>query len=166
MSAAAPLVAFEAGRFREALGHFASGITIVSGVVDGEPIGFTCQSFSSVSLEPPLVSFSVMRTSTTWPRLRAGSGFAVNILADDQAELSTQFARSGTDKWAGVSWSPSTRGNPLIDRTLMWVDCSLESEIDAGDHVIILARVHELSPPDWHTGHPLLFFKGQYRALA
>lgn len=155
--------AIDAALFRATLGHFASGVTIITGMSDGVPVGFTCQSFTSVSIDPPLISISVMTTSTTYPIIRATGSFAVNVLGRHQRELSGQFARSGTDKWAGVSWTPTPDGNPIIDDSLMWVDCTLEQEIDAGDHVIVLGRVRSLSGPDEHDRSPLLFFRGAYR---
>lgn len=157
--------AIDPRRFRDTLGHYASGITIVAGVCDDGPAGFTCQSFYSVSIEPPLVSFSVMRTSTTYPRIAATGRFAVNVLAEHQHGVSSQFARSGTDKWAGISWRPAASGNPVIEETLMWVDCETWAEHEAGDHLIVIGRVVEMNPPDWHSGEPLVFYKGRYRSL-
>lgn len=157
--------ALDERRFRDALAHYASGVTIVTGHDGDEPLGFTCQSFYSVSVDPPLVSFSVMKSSTTYPRIKATGRFAVNVLAHDQSHVSGQFARSGTDKWAGVEWTPAASGNPLIARTLMWVDCDSWAEYDAGDHWIVVGRVNELSGAEWHSGGPLLFFKGEYRHL-
>ncbi|MCU1513677.1 MAG: flavin reductase [Microbacteriaceae bacterium] len=151
--------------FRDTLGHYASGITIIGGITDGEPHGFTCQSFYSVSTEPPLISFSVMLTSTTWPRIRETGKFSVNVLARGQHDVSNQFARKGTDKWAGIKWNPTTSGNPVIEDTLMWLDCDLYAEHEAGDHLIVIGRVNEMSLPEWHTGQPLLYFKGKYRHL-
>ncbi|MGC7100673.1 flavin reductase family protein [Amycolatopsis lurida] len=151
--------------FRDTLGHYASGITIVSGFDGAEPIGFTCQSFCSVSVDPPLVAFSVMKTSTTYPRIRQTGKFAVNVLAQTQHVISNQFARKGTDKWAGIEWRLSRRENPLIEDTLMWLDCGLFAEHEAGDHHIVVGRVHEMSPVSWHRGEPLLYFRGEYRHL-
>lgn len=97
-----------------------------------------------MSLDPPLVSFSVMKASTTYPRIRDAGRFAVNILSREQESVSNQFARKGTDKWANVRWTQSEGGNPVLDGTLAWLDCSIWAEYDAGDHLIILGRVHEL----------------------
>lgn len=155
----------DARAFRDAMGKFCSGITVISGHDGYEPIGFTCQSFYSVSVDPMLVSFSVMKTSTTYPRIKDTGRFAVNVLACEQSEVSGQFARKGADKWAGIEWTPSSNGNPIIADTLMWVDCDIRDEYDAGDHWIIVGAVREVSPADWHHGDPLLFFKGQYRHL-
>ena len=151
--------------FRDTLGHYASGITIIGGIEDGAPVGFTCQSFYSVSTEPPLVSFSVMTTSTTYPRIRSTGRFSVNVLSHHQHTVSNQFARSGTDKWAGIDWSPAASGNPVIADTLMWLDCDIWAEHEAGDHLIVIGRVNEMSPASWHKHDPLLYFKGKYRHL-
>jgi 3-hydroxy-9,10-secoandrosta-1,3,5(10)-triene-9,17-dione monooxygenase reductase component len=157
--------AIEPRAFRETLGHYASGITIVSGFDGAEPIGFTCQSFYSVSVAPPLVSFSVMKTSTTYPRIRQTGKLSVNVLSHTQHAISNQFARKGGDKWAGVEWSLTRNENPVIVGTLMWLDCDLFAEHAAGDHYIVIGRVNEMSPAEWHRGEPLLYFKGQYRHL-
>jgi 3-hydroxy-9,10-secoandrosta-1,3,5(10)-triene-9,17-dione monooxygenase reductase component len=151
--------------FRDTLGHYASGITIISSIDEEGPVGFTCQSFYSVSTEPPLVSFSVMTNSTTYPRVRETGKFTVNVLAHDQHTMSNQFARKGTDKWAGISWSPTRAGNPVIADTLMWLDCEIWAEYEAGDHYIVIGRVTEMSPAEWHKHEPLLYFKGRYRHL-
>lgn len=157
--------AIDPRRFRDTLGHYASGITIIAGMEQNQPVGFTCQSFYSVSTEPPLVSFSVMTTSTTYPRIRELGRFSVNVLAHDQDTVSNQFARSGTDKWAGIDWDRTAHGNPVIRDTLMWLDCEIWAEHEAGDHLVIIGRVLEMSPEEWHRDEPLLYFKGRYRHL-
>jgi 3-hydroxy-9,10-secoandrosta-1,3,5(10)-triene-9,17-dione monooxygenase reductase component len=156
---------FDAREFRDTLGHYASGITIISAMGEDGPVGFTCQSFYSVSTEPPLVSFSVMRSSATYPDVRASGGFAVNVLAHDQHALSNQFARKGDDRWEGVAWSATPEGRPVIDDTVMWLDCDLWAEHEAGDHLIVIGRVNRMSAPSWHRQDPLLYFKGAYRYL-
>jgi flavin reductase (DIM6/NTAB) family NADH-FMN oxidoreductase RutF len=169
MTISPPIAAFGAAIdprvFRDTLGHYASGITIIGGMEGTDPVGFTCQSFYSVSTEPPLVSFSVMTTSTTYPRIRDTGRFSVNVLAHDQHTVSNQFARKGTDKWAGIDWRPTVSGNPVIAGTLMWLDCDIWAEHEAGDHYIVIGRVNEMSPAEWHKHEPLLYFKGQYRHL-
>ncbi|WP_104116274.1 flavin reductase family protein [Arthrobacter sp. B1805] len=151
--------------FRSTAGRYASGITIITGHHDQGPIGFTCQSFYSVSVNPPLVSFSVMKTSITYPRIRDTGSFTVNVLARNQEALSNQFARRGTDKWAGIPWSPTTQGNPIVEGSLAWFDCTIWAEHDAGDHLIVLGRVIELGTSPDRDPDPLLYFQGQYRAL-
>lgn len=150
---------------RDAMGRFASGVTIVTGIDLDGPVGFTCQSFHSVSLEPALISISVMKTSTSYLRLRESGRFCVNVLTHGQEALSNQFARRGSDKWAGIEWGVSAAGNPVLDGTLLWIDCEVRNEYEAGDHYIVVAEVTELSPMGWHDGEPLVFFAGNYRSL-
>lgn len=152
--------ALDPSRMREVLGHFASGIVVITAVSRDGPAGFTCQSFSSLSLDPPLVSFSPARTSTTWPRLRLRGRFCVNVLAQGHEELSTAFARSGTDKFAGVGWTPAPSGAPLLDGVAAWVDCTLDTEYPGGDHTIVVARVGDLGADPSRL--PLLFHRGAY----
>jgi flavin reductase (DIM6/NTAB) family NADH-FMN oxidoreductase RutF len=147
-------------RLRTILGHFATGLTVITAATKDGPAGFTCQSFSSLSLEPALVTFSPARTSSTWPRLREAGRFTVNILPAEHQHLAGQFARSGTDKFAGVDYSLSPLGNPVLDRALAWVDCELHQEYDGGDHTIVVAAVRALSARA--DAEPLLFFKGDY----
>jgi 3-hydroxy-9,10-secoandrosta-1,3,5(10)-triene-9,17-dione monooxygenase reductase component len=151
--------------FRDTLGHYASGITIIGGYEHDEPVGFTCQAFYSVSTTPPIVSFSVMTNSTTYPRIRETGRFSVNVLSHSQHTISDQFARKGTDKWAGIEWTMTANRNPVIAGTLMWLDCTIIAEYEMGDHQVVFGHVNEMSPAEWHVGQPLLYFKGQYRHL-
>jgi flavin reductase (DIM6/NTAB) family NADH-FMN oxidoreductase RutF len=148
---------------REVLGHFPSGVTVVTGIDGGGPAGFACQSFHALSLDPPLVCFCVGRSSTTWPRIRASGRFAVNILGAGHEQLSRTFARSGGDKFDGVDWSPSPLGSPLLDEAVAWVDCRINAVYDGGDHEIVVGAVTALEAIG---GDPLVFFRGEYRALA
>jgi flavin reductase (DIM6/NTAB) family NADH-FMN oxidoreductase RutF len=148
---------------REVLGHFASGVTVVTAMTDGGPIGFTCQSFSSLSLDPPLIAFAPARTSRTWPRLREIGHFCVNVLAEGQDDVSQNFARSVPDKFAGVPWTPSPHGSPVLQDVVAWIDGQLWAEYDGGDHTIAVARVLDLGAhPD---RRPLLFHRGNYGLL-
>jgi flavin reductase (DIM6/NTAB) family NADH-FMN oxidoreductase RutF len=150
-------------RMRAVLGHFVSGVTVVTALTDEGPIGFTCQAFSSLSLDPPLVVFAPSRSSRTWPLLRAIGRFCVNVLAEGQDDVSQNFARSGTDKFAGVRWSPSAHGSPVLDGVVAWIDGSLWAEYDGGDHTLAVARVLDLgADPD---RRPLLFHRGAYSLL-
>lgn len=158
--------AIEPSHFREALGHYASGITVITSRVAGEPIGFTCQSFHSVSMRPPLVSFSVMSGSASYPKIRQAGRFAVNILSDKQVRISQQFAQRGTDKWLEVEWQESPLGNPVIAGSLHWLDCEIYAEHAAGDHLIVIGEVKALNLQEAASTQPLLYFKGQYRNIA
>ena len=161
-----PNTTIEPLSFREALGHYASGITVITSQLDGEPIGFTCQSFYSVSTSPPLVSFSVMASSASYPKIRQAGRFVVNILSDEQAGISNQFARKGTDKWHAVEWQQSPLGNPIIAGSLHWLDCKIHAEHAAGDHLIVIGEVKALSLQATPVTQPLLYFKGQYCNIA
>jgi 3-hydroxy-9,10-secoandrosta-1,3,5(10)-triene-9,17-dione monooxygenase reductase component len=152
-----------ARRFRDVLGRFASGVTVVTGVSDDEPVGLTCQSFSSVSLEPPLVLVVPAKTSRAWPLIQRSGRFCVNFLASDQVEISDTMASRGTDKFADVKWTPSpTTGSPVIEGTLGYVDCTIHAVHEAGDHYVVIGRVADLVA-DGADLTPLLFYQGQYR---
>ena len=153
-----------ARHFRDVLSRFASGVTVVTGVHDDEPVGLTCQSFSSVSLDPPLVLFCPAHTSRAWPRIREAGRFCVNFLADDQAAVSDQFAVRGSDKFAGVGWRPSpVGGTPVLDGVVGYVDCTLHAVHEAGDHDVVIGRVVDLGyPEDGAPEHGLTFYRGRY----
>ncbi|MFE6158760.1 flavin reductase family protein [Streptomyces sp. NPDC056486] len=155
---------FDAARFRDVLGRFCSGITIVTASLDGHLTGLTCQSFTSLSLDPPLVAFAVGVTSRSYPTIREAGRFAVSILAEDQAELATAFAHSGGDKFAGVRWRHEVTGAPVLDGTAGHVECELVEEYPIGDHLLVVGRVVALAGhPD---AAPLLFFRGSFGALS
>ena len=141
-------------------GHFATGITIVTASHDGEPVGMACNSFSTVSLEPPLVLFCAAKSSSTWPRIQAAGKWAVNILGEDDEEVSRLFAEKGADRFAHMTFRPGASGAPLLDRSLAFFDCVTDAEYDAGDHVVVVGRVLELGYQS--EGKPLLFYRGGY----
>ncbi len=157
-----PAAIAAARTFRDVLGRFASGVTVVTATSGGEPVGMTCQSFSSVSLDPPLVLFVPAKTSRAWPLMQRSGKFAVNFLAADQAELSNTMASRGIDKFAEVKWSPSeATGSPLLDGGLGYLDCTIHAVHEAGDHFVVIGRVLDLAVNDL-VEDPLLFFKGKY----
>lgn len=151
-------------QFRAALGNFCTGITVITAHDTERPLGLTCQSFSSLSLDPPLVLLSPARSSTTWPRIRALGAFCINVLAEDQQELSSQMAQSGTDKFAGIHWHRSPLGSPVFPGAATWLDCTLRDEHDGGDHTIVVAAVHDLSTSA--DARPLLYHRSHYATLA
>ncbi len=155
-----------AQRFRAVLGHFATGVVAITAIDPGTggPAGLVANSFTSVSLEPPLVSFCVAHTSTTWPRLRTAARFCVNILSAAQRDACRQLAARGGEKFAGLEWTRSRGGGPVLDGALAWLECSIEAEHVAGDHVIVVARVRRLDRH--HEGDPLVFYKGSYGGFA
>jgi 3-hydroxy-9,10-secoandrosta-1,3,5(10)-triene-9,17-dione monooxygenase reductase component len=153
----------EPAQMREVLGHFASGVTVLTALTGEGPIGFTCQSFSSLSLDPPLVVFAPGRSSTTWPRLRDLGRFCINVLAEGQDDVSQNFANSGADKFAGVRWTTSAHGSPVLDGVVAWIDAALWAEYDGGDHTLVAARVLDLGAEA--ERRPLLYHRGTYGFL-
>ena len=149
-----------ARRFRDVLGRFCTGVTVVTSISDGQPVGMTCQSFTSVSLDPPLVLFCPAKTSRAWPLMQRAGSFCVNLLSHDQLELSNGFASKGADKFHGVPWRASATGAPLLEGVLGWVDCTVYAVHEAGDHYVVIGRVMDLGVEE--APHPLLFYKGQY----
>jgi flavin reductase (DIM6/NTAB) family NADH-FMN oxidoreductase RutF len=159
--------------FRRVLGHFATGVTVITAYdeEDGRPAGFACQSFASLSLDPPLVAFMVARTSTTWPRIARAGSFCVNVLGADQGALCRSFAVSGADKFAQVAYtgSPAT-GSPLLDGVPAWIDCTIHAVHTGGDHLIVVGRVVALGAAEGdaagEAAPPLLFHRGKFGRLA
>lgn len=156
---------FDAGKFRQALGQFATGVAVMTARDGtGRGIGVTVNSFTSVSLDPPLVSFCLDRSALSFSTFTGVETFAVNILASDQQEVSQTFARSlGEDKFTGVICEVDDHGAPLIKGCLAWLSCKRHTIVEAGDHVIILGEVYHLSLG--HPGAPLLYFRGKYAKI-
>ena len=149
------------GEFRRVLGHFPSGVTVVTAAVDGVASGMTIQSFTSVSLDPPLVAFVPSKESESWTEMKESDSFCVNILAVDQQDLCMTMASKDEDKFDGVDWSAGETGSPVLTGSLAWLECRTESVHDAGDHDIVVGRVVVLQAPD-DAVEPLLFFKGGF----
>lgn len=147
--------------FREVVGEFATGVVIVTAMASEGPVGMTCQTFSSVSLDPPLVSFIPARTSRSWPLMREAGHFCVNVLSAGQEELAGIFASKGADKFAGVDWRKAESGAPILLGALAYVDCTIEAVHPAGDHDIVIGRVRALST--CAEGEPLLYHRGRFR---
>ncbi len=147
--------------FRETLGHYPTGVAVVTAVAaDGQPAGMVVGTFSSVSLDPPLIAFFPARNSGSFEYLRSASAFCVNVLAADQEQLCRQLATGGAAKFDGVRWSPGPLGSPILDDAVSWIECTFEQIQEAGDHYIVLGRVHELAVA--RSTLPLLFFQGGY----
>lgn len=149
--------------YRQVLGHFPTGVTVVAGLDGDEPVGLAVGSFFSLSIDPPLVGFCVGRSSNSWARMESSGSFCVNVLGAEQEDVCRVFASSGDDKFATVGWSPAETGSPVIDGVLAWVDCDVEDVHDGGDHHIVIGRVRGLGVGD--EGDPLVFFRGGYANL-
>ncbi len=160
VSCSGGLITPAAPEMRRVLGHFCTGIAVITAHDGTRPIGFTCQSVTSVSLDPPYISFCPSNSSTSWPLIRAVGGVCVNILAADQQDVCAQFATRGDDKFEGIGWRPGDNGAPTLDGTLASIEAEVEFEHTAGDHSIVVARVSGLrAAPD---REPLLFYRGAY----
>lgn len=150
---------FDEARFREVLGHFATGITIVTAADEGEPVGFSCQSFAALSLDPPMVILAPAKSSTSWPRIARAGSFCVNILGEHQEAVCRAFAVSGGDKFDGVEWSPGITGSPLIEGSLATVECTLGAIYEGGDHELVTGHVVDM---EIGKGSPLIFYRSGF----
>lgn len=155
-------MSFDSDRFRHVLGHFPTGVTIVSGLAGDQPTGFTIGSFASVSLDPPLVGFFPMVTSDTWDAIAPSGKFCVNVLGAQHGTICWRFAKRGLDnRFDDVAWHPSAEtGSPIIDDAVAWIDCVTEEVHTMGDHFFVLGRVVDLCESS-DDPQPLLFYRGK-----
>ena len=161
--------------FRRVLGHYPTGVTVVTAACPGGPEGMTIGSFTSVSLDPPLVSFCAGHDSDSWVRMRDVGSFCVNVLGDDQADVSITFASKTEHRFEGLATRVEATGSPVIEGCLAWVDCHLHAIHTAGDHDIVVGRVVALGTTDTADSGagpgaaeagPLVFLKGGYGRVA
>lgn len=152
----------EPERFREVLGHWPTGVVVVTAMTSQGPVGMSCNSFTSVSLRPPLVGFFPAVSSSTWPAIRATGRFCVNVLARHHEHISRSFSRKDIDRFAGITWSAGSAG-PVIDDAVAWLACDLHDELPTGDHTLALGLVTALSAEG--SGPPLIFHHGAYSQL-
>lgn len=150
--------------FRAVLGNFPTGVAFISATgADGATVGMVVGSFTSVSLDPPLVAFLPDKSSTSFPKIREAGRFAVNVLASDQADTCRLLASKVPDKFLSVSWDTSTAGVPVLADSVAWVECEITQVVDAGDHYIVLGAVSDLKVES--NKMPLVFFRGEYGAF-
>lgn len=161
-----PVRAIEPAQFRQLLGCFPTGVAVITTrAADGSPVGLTCNSFSSVSLEPPLVLFSLRKQSSLRAAFAAGRGFAIHILSQDQDALSGRFASSKiADKFEGVRWHSGALGLPVLDDCLASFECSSYACHEAGDHDVLIGEVRHMGGGG--NDHALVFYRGAYMVLA
>jgi len=155
--------AFDEAQFRQVLGHFATGVTVVTAMEEGLPVGFTCQAFTALSLDPPLVALAPAKSSTSWPKIAKAGAFCVNILAEHQMDVCRSFAVSGGDKFAGLAWRPGSTGSPVLEGTLAHLECRVGIIHDAGDHELVTGTVERIAIGD---GRPLIFYRGGFGGFA
>ena len=151
--------------FRHVLGQFCTGITIITTMHEDEPVGFACQSFAALSLDPPLVLFCPTKQSRSWQAIESSGKFCVNVLHEKQQHVSARFGSREPDKFAGIDWSPSALGSPVIADTLAHIDCTVHSVHDGGDHFVVFGAVHSLSEVPKRKPRPLLFYRGEYTGI-
>jgi 3-hydroxy-9,10-secoandrosta-1,3,5(10)-triene-9,17-dione monooxygenase reductase component len=151
-------------RFRRVLGAFPTGVTVVTAPTPRGPVGLSVGSFTSVSLDPPLVGFLPAVSSVSWPRIAEGGRFCVNVLSERQEDVARLFATPGAARFDGMAWTAAPySGAPVLDGVLAWIDCDVAGVSDAGDHHFVLGEVRALGTRG--AGNPLVFFRGDYRAL-
>lgn len=155
--------ALQPAELRRVFGAFPTGVTAIAALVDGVPVGLAANSFTSVSLDPPLVSVCVAHTSTTWPALSGLARLGVSVLGSHQERACTQLAARGGDRFADLDWRATDDGAVLIDGASAWFDTSVEQHIRAGDHDIVLLRVHALDADPAVV--PLVFHSSRFRRL-
>lgn len=151
---------------RRTLGHFPSGVSVITGYSDSGPVGMTVQSFMSLSLDPPMVLISVAKTSKTWPEIASTGPFAINILSESQSHVARQFARSGTDKFRDINYinSKNSDGLPLLEGSVAWIECTIHTVHDGGDHHVVLANIMSLGERD-SSEFPLVFCRSDFPRL-
>ncbi|GAA4804264.1 flavin reductase family protein [Tomitella cavernea] len=159
-----PVAAVDPARLRSVLGNFCTGVTVITAHDGDRPYGFACQSVTSLSLDPPYISFCPAKSSTSWPAMRSAGRVCVNVLAGDQQELCGRFATSGGDKFSGAVWSHGGNGAPALHGVLARIEAELAFEHAAGDHTIAVCHVTDLVAE--RDVHPLLFFRGGFGSFA
>jgi flavin reductase (DIM6/NTAB) family NADH-FMN oxidoreductase RutF len=159
MESEAPAIA--ADMFRNVLSHYPTGVSIVTGdVADIGPVGLVVGTFTSLSLEPAMVSFMPAKSSTSWPKIQSSGSFCVNVLGANQGDLCKQFSARGGKKFEGVDWRPAATGSPILDGAMAWVDCRIEQVFDSGDHQIVVGRVVDLRVESDEL--PMAFLRGSF----
>ncbi len=151
--------------FRHVLGQFCTGITIITTVHEGEPVGFACQSFAALSLEPPLVLFCPTKVSRSWKAIETSGYFCVNVLTEHQKDVSARFGSKEPDKFSGVDWNPGILGSPVLKGSLAHIECTVASVHDGGDHFVVFGAVQSLSEVPRVKPRPLLFYRGEYTGI-
>jgi flavin reductase (DIM6/NTAB) family NADH-FMN oxidoreductase RutF/DNA-binding IclR family transcriptional regulator len=147
--------------YRTVLGNYPTGVVAVTAVqADGTPAAMTVGSFTSASLDPPLIAFLPDKSSSSFPKIREAGSFCVNVLSNEQESVCRSFAAKGTDKFAGVAWRPAPSGAPIIDDIVAWMDCDIEQVLDVGDHYLVVGHIRAMGAPG--SALPLLFFQGGY----
>ena len=150
-------------QLRRVFGAFPSGVTAIAALIDGGPVGIAASSFTSVSLDPPLVSVCIAHSSTTWPLLSGAARFGVSVLAADQERACVQLSARHADRFADLDWRATAHGAVLLEGASAWLECSTDAAFRAGDHDIVVMRVHDLDAD--HAVQPLVFHASRFNQL-
>jgi flavin reductase (DIM6/NTAB) family NADH-FMN oxidoreductase RutF len=148
---------------RRVFGTFPTGVTAVAAFARGVPLGLAASSFTSVSLDPPIVSVSIAHSSRTWPRLREVPRLGISVLGAQQEDASRRLAAPGDDRFAALAWRVTAGGAVFIEGSSAWLECSVHLEVSVGDHIVVMLRVHELDADP--AVAPLVFHGSRYRQL-
>jgi 3-hydroxy-9,10-secoandrosta-1,3,5(10)-triene-9,17-dione monooxygenase reductase component len=151
--------------FRNVLGQFCTGITIITTMRGDAPVGFACQSFAALSLDPPMVLFCPTKVSRSWKAIEATGRFCVNVLSETQKDVSARFGSKEPDKFADIDWRASSLGLPIIEGSLAHIECTVASVHDGGDHFVVFGAVQSLSEVPRVKPRPLLFYRGDYTGI-
>lgn len=146
---------------RHVLGHYPTGVAVITAVTPNGPVGLSMNSFTSLSLEPPLVLFCPALNSSTWPLLRDAGDIAINVLSAGQESVSRLFASRSDDRFAEIAWTPGANGAPLLSDALGWLECTVQAEYPAGDHTVVIAEIDRMGVHA-EISEPLVFFRGSY----
>jgi flavin reductase (DIM6/NTAB) family NADH-FMN oxidoreductase RutF len=149
--------AIDQALYRQVMGHFPTGVVVIA---SPGPVGTAIGSFASLSLDPPLVTFSITKTSSSWPKMRETGVFCASVLAEDQEHVSRAFAQSGADKFAGIGYELMGSGSPRINDCTAWLDCDIADVFEGGDHDIVVGTIREMQIE--REVKPLIFFRGGY----
>lgn len=164
MTGNVPLVSYlDIAHFKEAVGHYVTGVVVVTAATDNGPAGFTCQSFGSLSLEPMLVCFAAKSAGQSWSRVKQADAVAISILSADQEALARVFATSGIDKFEGVGWTEGPRGTPLLEGAIAHLEGQMISRATHGDHDIVVVSIDFVAS---HPGPPLAYYRGGFGGFA
>jgi flavin reductase (DIM6/NTAB) family NADH-FMN oxidoreductase RutF len=156
------VTSLDIAHFKEVVGHYVTGVVVVSATTGEGPVGFTCQTFGSLSIEPLLVTFAAKSESRSWPQVRTANAVGINILSSGQEALARVFATSGIDKFEGVGWSPGPHGTPLLDGALVHLEGTIEVVSTHGDHDVVVVSVEYASS---RPGSPLIYYRGRFGLL-
>lgn len=150
-------------QFRRVMATYPTGITVLTATHQGQPVGMSANSFTSVSLDPPLVLFCAAYSSSTWPQIEAAGHFVVNVMPATAEDLAAQFASKGIDRFEGIDFATGVSGGPVLAAARSYLECEIDAIHEAGDHAVVIGRVVAMGERDEQP--PLIFYRSEYRRL-